>query len=295
MGMDDFVAGLMIFFWALIIISLVSMAYFVIVYIFQGIGLYRMAKNTGNKYAWCAWLPVGHQFLVGNLADRYNMTRNKKTHYGPLLLGFSAVATLGTWFISAGMINLLDDLSGYYYYYDEGLTLLYSFFALVIHGVAIANLVLYCVASYNMYLDYEPSSATGYTVLAVFQLDWIAKFICRNNVPVGAAGRVYPKQPKYGQQPAAAMGQQAWAPPGQPWGQPNQTWKQPMNQPPMYYNNTPPQAPPNYQQGWGQAPGYPPQGNHGMNMPPVPPPQNGAPPAGGYTAEAEKDERWPRA
>ena len=68
-----------------------------------------------------------------------------------------------------------------------------------------------------------------------------------------------------------------------------------MNQPPMYYNNTPPQAPPNYQQGWGQAPGYPPQGNHGMNMSPVPPPQNGAPPAGGYTAEAEKDERWPRA
>ena len=77
-GMDDFVAGLMIFFWALIIISLVSMAYFVIVYIFQGIGLYRMAKNTGNKYAWCAWLPVGHQFLVGNL-DRKS-TRLNSSH-----------------------------------------------------------------------------------------------------------------------------------------------------------------------------------------------------------------------
>ena len=274
--MEDFFTGLVIFFWALMIILAVSLVYLVIVYIFQGIGLYKMAKNTGNKYAWCAWLPVGHQFLVGHLADRYNGTRGKRSHYGPLLLGFSAVGMVVTWLTSAGFLNIIDDYS-YSYYSDEGTALLYSFFALIVQGVAIANLVLYCVASYHMYQDYEPSNATVYTVLAVFSLDWIAKFICRNNVPVGVAGRVYPKQPKYGQ--PAQPGYQ------QPWGQPNQTWAQPMNQPPVYYN-TPPQTPPNHGQGWGQAPGYPPQGQQFG--------QNGAPPAGGYSAEAQKDDRWPR-
>lgn len=263
--MEDFIMGLYIFFWVLIILLLVMSAYLVVVYVLQGIGLYKMAKNTGNKYAWCAWLPVGHQFLVGHLADRYNLSRQKRTHYGPLLLAFSAVSVVGTWITSAGMIYYMENS---YYYSDAG-SVLYSLFALAIEGIAIANLVMYCIASYNMYQDYEPSNATLYTVLAVFSLDWIAKFICRNNVPVGVAGRVYPKQPKYGQNPAPQ------APPY-------------MGQPPMYYN-TPPQAPPTYTQPWGTPPNYPqntqgapfqPGGNPGMNMPvppvqpPVSPPEN---------------------
>ena len=46
-------------------------------------------------------------------------------------------------------------------------------------------------------MDYAPSRAVLYTILAFFNLGFIPLLLCRRNVPVGVAGRCEPLQPKY--------------------------------------------------------------------------------------------------
>ena len=57
--------------------------------------------------------------------------------------------------------------------------------------------VCYLVAFYNVVLDFEPNRAVLYTVLAFFGLGGVCLMLCRNNVPVGVAGKCGPTQPKY--------------------------------------------------------------------------------------------------
>lgn len=45
-------------------------------------------------------------------------------------------------------------------------------------------------------MDYEPSRAVLYTILAFLELQAIPLLLCRNNVPVGIAGRREPYSAK---------------------------------------------------------------------------------------------------
>lgn len=170
---------------------LIGLAISVLVYVLQGIGLYKMTKNTGGSHAWCAWVPVAHQYQVGYLADRYRRLTGKNTKYGFWILLLYLISVVGAIAVVATFFLMMA--SG-----EAWVVLLWFLSYLVCFGSDIALVVVYCIASYWMYRDYEPSNAVVYTVLAVFGLDFIAKFLCRSNVPVGIAGRVQPKQPKYG-------------------------------------------------------------------------------------------------
>ena len=57
--------------------------------------------------------------------------------------------------------------------------------------------VFYLFSFYYLMMDYEPSRAVLYTILAFFNLGFIPLLLCRHNVPVGVAGRCEPLQPKY--------------------------------------------------------------------------------------------------
>ena len=72
-----------------------------------------------------------------------------------------------------------------------------SLFSLLLSVVGIAYKVFYLFSFYYLMMDYEPSRAVLYTILAFFNLGFIPLLLCRRNVPVGVAGRCEPLQPKY--------------------------------------------------------------------------------------------------
>lgn len=58
----------------LLLACLVIAAYFLVVYVLQALGLYRIAKRRGLRHCWLAWIPVGSLWALGNIADHYQAT-----------------------------------------------------------------------------------------------------------------------------------------------------------------------------------------------------------------------------
>ena len=68
---------------AMIFTSLISIAF----YVLQAIALQSIAKNRGIENGWLAWIPVGNVYILGAIADDYNLkVRLKKTNFRKLLL-----------------------------------------------------------------------------------------------------------------------------------------------------------------------------------------------------------------
>lgn len=178
-------------------IMLFSTAISIGVYVLQSFGLYSMANNTGMKNPWLAWIPFCNSFVLGSMADRYNLNaHNKQTKYRIILVVAQVAIIPVTYiltFFSVFSILMVPTNEESLLGAVGGLVLA----LLIIFVMSIATTVLYLVCYHKMFMDYEPSRATGYTVAAFFGFGFIPLFISRNNVPVGIAGVCNPKQPKY--------------------------------------------------------------------------------------------------
>ena len=91
--------------------SAVPLALFISIaaYAMYSYGLYKMADNTGIKPTFMAWIPLLRLYILGQMADRYNSTVEKRSAYRfllPLLrligVGFGVLITVSlvaTWLI----------------------------------------------------------------------------------------------------------------------------------------------------------------------------------------------------
>lgn len=173
-------------------------------YVLRGLGLYSMAKNTAEENPWLAWIPFAHEYLVGKMADRYTASRGKSTQYARLLLilmvtcaGLSVVlflsmflTTFAAVFSTVGGENAINSLLVIP-------SVLFILLYLCFFAAIIAFKVFQVMAHHQIYLDFTPQSATLYTILTVFSLDFICKFIIRSNVPTRVAGTCSGAQPQY--------------------------------------------------------------------------------------------------
>lgn len=164
-----------------------------ILYVLGSVGLYSMAHNTGVKNAWFAWIPIARDYLLGSLADRYNQNSLHKTTFLHLWLTIlSGVQTPLIYFLMV-IFLVLSPL----FYSVPVLLLALLLFLFLVSIVGVAYKVFYLLSFYYVTMDYEPSHALLYTILAFFGLGGILLFLSRRNVPVGVAGRCEPSQPKY--------------------------------------------------------------------------------------------------
>lgn len=151
-------------------------------YVLRSYGVYKMAKNTGMREAWLAWIPFLHEYLCALMGDRTRMAQNKPAFIRKGMVMLAMIYVLLRIF-SPFLRSLF--LIGWVYSILSGLS-------------SLALLVVAVVADYWLFMDFEPSMAALFSILSVFRLDGIAKIIVRDNVPVGVAGLCSPKQPKYG-------------------------------------------------------------------------------------------------
>jgi hypothetical protein len=134
----------------------------VVVYVFQSIGLYTIAKRRGIQNPWLAWLPIGSEWIAGSIADQYRyVVKGEEMNRRMILLVTSAVGMAVSWLISGvGMENELLDL--------------------VVTGLDVFTFVVWQICLYELYTSCNPKNNVLFLVLGIIFPFMPAFFIFAN-------------------------------------------------------------------------------------------------------------------
>jgi uncharacterized membrane protein len=166
----------------LLVFYLLILAFGVLPYVLQSLGMYTIAKRRGIHNPWLAWLPVGNIWILGSISDQYQYVvkgrvRNRRKILVGLLVAALAVMFLmyaGIFGMALGAAGAADVLAGV----GIAQTLI---MALTMIVVVIIVLVIGFMAMYDLYRSCDPDNAVLYLVLSVFFefLQPVLLFICR--------------------------------------------------------------------------------------------------------------------
>ena len=238
----------------MVVYYLVILAVSITMYVLFSLGLYTIANRRGINNAWLAWIPLGSVWILGCIADDYQLKAcNAVKSRRKVMLVLSIVTIVlvfvvyGSFFavmfeaITEGDSLDVEDLVG-------SLATM-GFASLILAGVSIALTVIQYICLYDLYASCDPNNKTLFLLLSIFVsgLMSILIFVCRNKddgmrpaprpVPYGYMPPQY-QQPPYGQPPYQ-----------QPYQPQQPVYQQPYQQP-VYQQPYQPQQPqqPTYQQ-----------------------------------------------
>lgn len=141
---DELMLGLGTF---LVVLVLIVLAFLIVVYVLQAIGLMRLAKKHDLPNPWLAWIPVGCMYLLGKLGFEVYAPENKKNETFTWILFSLSAATL-----------LLSD-SGMSYLIEIALTVFVTW------------------AYYNIFAKINPKNSVIFTILtAIFNIGGVILF-----------------------------------------------------------------------------------------------------------------------
>ncbi len=147
----------------------VLMAYTAVIYVLQGVGLFRMARKCDLPRPWLSWIPYGNTWIIGAVADHANeYTRRKKTKFRVWLLAamivLSAISVVGGGIIG-GAIGVTFSMAGPSpSVEDTGFMTVfiitmaaYLLFLGLIMLLSVAQTVLLSIALYRVFTLFEPN------------------------------------------------------------------------------------------------------------------------------------------
>ena len=186
----------------------------IVLYIFDSIGRYTMAKNKGLNSPWMAWIPYFRDYLLGDIIG-------DKVAFGTFIIPYAKMILV------VGPI-VISVLSAATYSDNSAVGVLFTL-------CAIAFAVYQYGAFYRLYKLYRPDSAVVFLVLSIFFgfLIPIFTFIIRKDEPQEYLAE-QPKAAPTGEQPSAGA---------EPQAQPEQAPVQPQAQPEQPQPQQPEQAP----------------------------------------------------
>ena len=152
----------------LVIFLVILLALAVVMYVFQSLGLYTMAKRRGIRCYGLAWVPIGDLWIMGKLADQFDdYKKGKNMHLAMILLIGSAAVFAITFIIE--MITLSSALSAAYYNGSNEFGVAAAVLSSVgiIWLVAVALAVFEYIALYKIYYAASPKSATALLVCSI--------------------------------------------------------------------------------------------------------------------------------
>lgn len=172
---------LMLFYTAYIgFFLIIALVFSVISYIFQGKGMYAIAKRRGIEKPWLAWVPVGNMWLLGCISDQFrylsygqNTTRRRKLMVLDIILIAVILLLCGLCIWVAVSVSV-----------GEGLSLATSMLVVVYGMLAVA--VVASVLQYKCYFDLfrscDPSKSVLFLILSIlvgYPLPFFV-YACRN-------------------------------------------------------------------------------------------------------------------
>ena len=203
------VAGMFI---VLIVFYLLMMAFALVSYIFQSLGLYTIAKRRGIHNPWLAWIPIGSSWLLGSISDQYQyVVKRKEKSKRKILLTLDivtmvlAVAMVVCWVWMFGN-TLFDALQSGGAMLDEEAILadmmvpLMVFYgiSMVASVVSIVSMVFIYIALYDLYTSCNPENSVLFLVLSIFfSVAQPFLLFASRNKDLGMP----PRQPQYYQPP----------------------------------------------------------------------------------------------
>lgn len=154
----------------LLVFLLIFLAVAVVVYIFQSLALYSIAKRRMIKNPWLAWLPIGSEWIMGSISDQYQyVAKGKIRNRRKILLGLSiATMALSTFYEILNTLEMFQLLGDGLSVGAGALAVVMLFVALGMLGVSIAMSVYYYIAMYDLYRSCDPSNGVLYLLLSIF-------------------------------------------------------------------------------------------------------------------------------
>lgn len=185
-------------FWRIMLIVLfVVAAVSVVMYVFQAIGLQKIARRRGIKHPWLAWIPFGDYWILGSISDRLHQTlRGKDPNRRKLLIGLFAVTfVVGTvqslvswrdiWALYQDPVALMEMTPMEMEEWQLAVaakTSLGPLMDLVVSAVEIAGLVFYYICLHDLYASCRPDLKVVFLVLSIIFGVTVPFFVfaCRN-------------------------------------------------------------------------------------------------------------------
>ena len=157
------------------VVLLLSMAYSIMVYIFQSLGLYTIANRRGIHNPWLAWLPIANMWILGSIADQYRyVAKGQVKSRRKTLVGLMIALYVLLFVILGGLIALL--ITGIGSGFNAAITdsavavplivLAVCYIALLV--IAIVLLVYQYVCLYDLFSSCNPNNAVTFLVLSIF-------------------------------------------------------------------------------------------------------------------------------
>lgn len=166
----------------------------IVMYVFQSIGMYTIAKRRGIHHSWLAWLPMGDVWILGSIADQYQYVvkgnvRNRRKILLWLDIVMIALLAVFTVVFIGFFINIIVNATRFEMMPEnEVLNLILSpllsslgvILALWVIGIIFT--VFYYICLHNLYASCDPENRTVYTVLSIlFSVTMpFLIFACRN-------------------------------------------------------------------------------------------------------------------
>lgn len=163
--------------------SLVSIA----VYVLQALGLYTLAQRRGIQHAWLAWVPVGSMWILGSIADDYQLkAKGQVKNRRKLLMILTAVVVVLAFILCGSLFGMVIDavLYGDSLSVEDivGELLSMTFAALALSAVSVVTAVFQYICLYDLYASCDPDNKTLFLVLSIFLsgLTAVFVFLCRH-------------------------------------------------------------------------------------------------------------------
>lgn len=173
--------------WALFL--LLTVAYSVLVYVLQSLGMYTISKRRGIRHPWLSWIPVGNVWILGSISDQYQyVAKGKVRSRRKLLLCLNSVLyaigfVLYVWYI-VFLIGVTVSGDGNMFFDEVQAWRMMGALILVMLAVIVLSLVLtvFMYVAYNdLFESCDPGRSVLFLVLSIlfsFLLPYFV-FACR--------------------------------------------------------------------------------------------------------------------
>lgn len=193
-----------------------------VIYVFQALSLYTIARRRNISKPWMAWIPLLNLWIMGSLSDQFQQyTKNKVTNRRKLLIGLYLGAVFGL----VLLVTLIVILASLARSAETAVVLVLISVVvgyLAIVGMLIAMVVFQYMVLYDIFASCNPKNATAYLVISIFfsvAMPFLL-FSCRNQDGgmISYQQKQWQMQQQYqAWQAQQFQAQQAWAAQQQAW------------------------------------------------------------------------------
>lgn len=145
-------------------------------YVLLALSLYTIAKRRGISNPWLAWIPVVQIWVLGSISDQFRyvtkaQVKNKRTTLLVMCIIYTLViiAVVAFILISAFQFFEMSMYAGEETLAMEGLSMVFKVLGtmLLAAGFALAYMIIYYIALYDVFMSVNPNNAVLFLVLSI--------------------------------------------------------------------------------------------------------------------------------